>query len=164
MDPEKPVRNTAALRRRNKAVVLQMLEAFNKQDTEIVTKLLHPNVRSRTKNLLNPEMQRMPVADRVRLEMINDYNTFPDGHFEVRDIVAEENKVILHWTFTGTHKGELFGRQATGRQVNLVGHEIVTLDRGRIIDHTDDHAMTLLDMLGQLGMLDQEMQQRLGIR
>jgi len=158
------IRNTAALRKRNKAVVLQMLEAFNKGDTKVVARLLHPDVQSRTKHPLNPEMDRMAVADRVQLEMLHDRKAFPDGRFEVKELIAEENKVILHWTFTGTHTGELFDRQATGRKVNLVGHEIIELDRGRIIRHTDDHALTLLDMLSQLRMLDTAMQDKLGLR
>jgi len=34
---------------------------------------------------------------------------FPDFHNRVEELVAEGDKVVARLTYTGTHRGELFG-------------------------------------------------------
>jgi len=48
-------------------------------------------------------------------------NGFPDGHFTLEDVLAEEGRVVARWTFRATHKGELFGIPATGRPITIAG-------------------------------------------
>ena len=38
-----------------------------------------------------------------------------DFVFSVDDVIAEDDKVVLRWTQTGTHVGPLFGMPATNR-------------------------------------------------
>jgi steroid delta-isomerase-like uncharacterized protein len=156
------------VQKKNKAVVLQMLDAFNKANTDIVPRLLSPNVRSDSKFPLRPELERAPVPQRVQEEIKHDHQAFPDTNFTVKEIVAEGDKVILIWQMTGTHQGELFGRPATGRKVSVEGYEVVQISNGRIIRHTDNHAkQTTLELLGQLGpdwISDPEFLGPMGIR
>ena len=44
-------------------------------------------------------------------------STFPDFHNEVREVVAEEQRVALRLRCSGRHDGELFGIAATGRSI-----------------------------------------------
>jgi steroid delta-isomerase-like uncharacterized protein len=76
---------------------------------------------------------------------------FPDTHMEVEDQVAEEDKVVTRWTATGTHKGELMGMPATGKQVRISGITINRLEGGQIVEEwaTFDQ----LGMLQQLGAI-----------
>jgi predicted ester cyclase len=149
---------------RNKDVVRQMLNAFNTGNPEVVRTLLHPEITSAATHPLNPEMDEHPVPERVRQEIMLNHRTFPDIHFEEEELVAEGDKVILRWRMTGTHRGPLFGRAATGRRITAVGHEIVTLQDGLIIGHVDDHANTRLQVLSELRWLDGEMLGRLGLQ
>ncbi len=43
---------------------------------------------------------------------------FPDIVAQVDDMVAEGDRVVAYWSFTGTHQGELMGFPATGRKVS----------------------------------------------
>jgi predicted ester cyclase len=59
----------------------------------------------------------------------------PDLKATVLDQVAEENKVMTHWVFEGTHTAPLFDKPATGNPVRL---EAVTIDRiedGKVVEH-----------------------------
>jgi len=53
------------------------------------------------------------------------YNTyvtaFPDCQITIDDMVAEGDKVVVRWTATGTHRGELAGITATGKRISLPG-------------------------------------------
>jgi steroid delta-isomerase-like uncharacterized protein len=42
---------------------------------------------------------------------------FPDIHWVVEEMVAEGDKVVTRFTWTGTHRGEFLGVPATGRSV-----------------------------------------------
>src|SRR5712691_1949417 len=60
----------ASVQDRNKAVVMQMLEAFNKRDPSVVPKLLAPTARSASTFPGNPQMTKMPVQKRLREEIL----------------------------------------------------------------------------------------------
>jgi C-1 hydroxylase len=157
---------------RNKAVVMQMLEAFNKRDPSVVPKLIAPKLQSKSSFPGNPELTKMPVARRLQQEITRTAGggatgpiAFPDGQYKVKELMAEGNKVILIWEMTGTHSGELFGRQATGRKITVSGYEVVELQNGKMVSHYDNHGtQTVLEVLGKLGMLDREMVDMLGLQ
>ena len=44
-------------------------------------------------------------------------SAFPDFHNEVREVVAEEQRVAVRLRCSGRHDGELFGIAATGRSI-----------------------------------------------
>ena len=43
---------------------------------------------------------------------------FSDEQWKLVDMVAENNKVAVHWNLTGTHDGEFFGVKPTGGKIN----------------------------------------------
>ena len=57
---------------------------------------------------------------------------FPDFHNRVEELVAEGDKVVARLTYTGTHRGELFGIRPTGRSVTYAGVAIFRITEGRI--------------------------------
>ena len=46
---------------------------------------------------------------------------FPDFHNHVEDLIAEDDRVVARLTYTGTHRGELFGIGPTGRRISYAG-------------------------------------------
>ena len=59
---------------------------------------------------------------------------FPDLKVTTDFLVAEGDKVVHHWTATGTHKGELVGIPATGKQIEMTGIAIVRIAGGKIAE------------------------------
>jgi steroid delta-isomerase-like uncharacterized protein len=53
-------------------------------------------------------------------------SAFPDLHFSVEEQIAEDNKVLTRFEWTGTHRGDFLGVPATGRSVKVWG---MVLDR-----------------------------------
>jgi steroid delta-isomerase-like uncharacterized protein len=75
---------------------------------------------------------------------------FPDLYFSVDEQIAEGDKVVTRFEWTGTHQGEFLGVAATGRSVKVWGVVIDRLDSGRIKD-----TRIIMDTLGlmmQLGV------------
>lgn len=75
---------------------------------------------------------------------------FPDLEFTIEDQIAEGDKVVVRWTARGTHDGEYFGIQPTGRAGVITGMEV--------LQFTDGKATTCWGETDQLGLL-----QRLGV-
>jgi steroid delta-isomerase-like uncharacterized protein len=59
---------------------------------------------------------------------------FPDFHNYVEELVAEGDQVVARLTYTGTHRGELFGIPPTGRVASYAGVAIFRLAGSRIVE------------------------------
>lgn len=76
---------------------------------------------------------------------------FPDIHWTPEEMVAEGDKVVTRFTWTGTHRGDFLGVPATGKSVSVKGVVIDQLEGGKI-----SNSRILMDTLGlmqQLGVL-----------
>ncbi|WP_299428509.1 ester cyclase [uncultured Meiothermus sp.] len=79
---------------------------------------------------------------------------YPDAHLQIEQLIAEGDQGAMHWTFTGTHKGELMGIPATGKSVRISGMERWRFDgQSRLVE-----GWAVFDQLGmmqQLGAIPQ---------
>jgi len=75
---------------------------------------------------------------------------FPDLRFDVNDMIAERNEVVIHWTAHGTHKGQFLGLAPTNRSASVAGTSIYRFDGGKIVEQWSD--WNLLSLMEQLGL------------
>ncbi len=61
-------------------------------------------------------------------------SAIPDARYEVDDIIAENDKVVVRWRLLGTHKGRYQGITPTGRAVTLKGIAIYRIDSSQLIE------------------------------
>lgn len=59
---------------------------------------------------------------------------FPDFHNKIDMLIAENDTVAARLTYTGTHRGELFGIQPTGRPITYAGVGIFRIAAGIIVE------------------------------
>ena len=78
-------------------------------------------------------------------------SAFPDGKYDCDDIVAEGDKVVGRYHFTGTHEGDFLGIAPTGRKVKIEGICIFKIRDARLVDMWVVNDM--LGLLQQLGAL-----------
>lgn len=57
---------------------------------------------------------------------------FPDFHNRIEELIAEGDRVVARLTYTGTHRGELFGIGPSGRRVSYAGVALFRVVDGRI--------------------------------
>jgi steroid delta-isomerase-like uncharacterized protein len=60
-------------------------------------------------------------------------SVFPDFHNHIEELVAEGEKVAARLTYTGTHRGELFGFPGTGRKISYQGLALFAFREGKIV-------------------------------
>jgi predicted ester cyclase len=77
---------------------------------------------------------------------------FPDLHFDVREILAEGDRVVTRWHLTGTHSGiDYMGKKASGAKFAVDGVSIDTIKDGIVLDGFD--AWDALGFREQLGLI-----------
>jgi predicted ester cyclase len=76
---------------------------------------------------------------------------FSDLHYQIEDIVAEGDKVVLRVSESELHTGELLGIPVTGKRVNYTSIHILRIANGRIVEHwREQDTMSLMQQLGAI--------------
>jgi len=78
-------------------------------------------------------------------------DAFPDLHFEILNQVAEGDKVVTHWTASGTHKGEFKGIPPTGNKVTFTAMDIDRIVDGKAVECWSN--VDELSLMQQLGVI-----------
>lgn len=75
---------------------------------------------------------------------------FPDLRFIIADTIAEGSEVVLHWTLSGTQKGEFLGIPPTNQCALIAGTSIFRIEEGKIAEIWNN--WNLLSLMQQLGV------------
>ena len=76
---------------------------------------------------------------------------FSDQRFEVHRTVEEGDTVVVHFTHTGRHVGEIMGLAPTGRTFSYDHIHILRFEDGKVVEHWGIHDH--LSFMLQLGAL-----------
>ena len=141
-DPGDPEANKAILRR-----VLE--EVLNQKNLDLADEFYATSYVNHIPP--NPEI-RGPEGFKQLFAM--QFAAFPDFHLTAEDIIAEGDKVVTRWTFTGTHEGELMGLPPTGKKVMVTGMVINRFADGKIVEDWENY--DILGLMQQLTAPDTE--------
>ena len=112
-----------------KAVVRRYYEeVWNGWSERALEELLSPDLvfRGSIGTLVEGIARFKQYRERIR-------SAFPDFHNHIDELVAEGDKVAAQLTYTGTHRGELFGFPGTGRKIRYQGLAVFHLGEGKIV-------------------------------
>jgi predicted ester cyclase len=79
-------------------------------------------------------------------------NAFPDIHITIKDMIAEDDRVVIRYIFTGTHQTEFWGIPPTGKSVEINGVWIHRPANHRIVEGRDWGLMDIYGMMKQPGV------------
>lgn len=95
----------------------------------------------------------LAAPDDIRAYFSNLFAAIPDWRFEVRDMIAEGDKVAVHWQASGTFDGteKLEGFAPNGRSIEMRGLDILTVEDAKIVStFAYTNAMELARQIGAL--------------
>ena len=76
---------------------------------------------------------------------------FPNRKTKIDDIFATDDKVVVRWTVTGTHKGDLKDIATTNSNFKITGISVYHFTNGKITEvHQSWDRLGLLEQLGQV--------------
>ena len=85
----------------------------------------------------------VPFMERLR-------GAFPDIQMTIEDAFGAEDRVVVRWSGTMTHRGDHLGMAATGKAVRMTGITILRIRDGKIVEGWDNWDQ--LAMLKQIGV------------
>ena len=125
----------------NKRIIQRLYkEVLRDWNLSVVDELVAPQFRSHDwpeGGPTGPEAFRKYYSNVIR-------SVLPDARYEVDDIIAEGDKVVVRWRLLGTHKGKFQNIAPTGKFVALKGIAIYRLHDGQLVERwvvTDLHAL-----------------------
>lgn len=120
--------NAAALQyttEKNKQVVEKLYEqAFNKKNLDLVPELI-------AEDYVGAQGERGPQGFQATFVLL--FKAFPDIHYEIEDLLAEGDKVVIRWRWQGTHSGNFREYPPTGKTITNNGMAIFQLRDYKII-------------------------------
>jgi len=78
-------------------------------------------------------------------------HAFPDSKWSVEEQIAEGNKVLTRFIWSGTHHGEFLGIPATNRAIRIWGMVIDRFEDGKV--QSTRILLDTLSMMQQLGVI-----------
>lgn len=86
----------------------------------------------------------------------NLFAAFPDWHFEILDLVADDEKAGVRWRATGTFDGDarFEGLIPNGASIDVTGFDLLTIRDGRI--RRNEAYLNGVELAQQLGVLPPE--------
>ena len=116
-------------REENIAALKQAADRFKARDLEGHLKLYSPSVSHH-----GFSKRVRPGVAGLREHYNGLLKGFPDVRIDTDDILAEGEKVLHRFRFSGTHKGEFLGFPATGKLVHATGVQIHLFQQGLAIE------------------------------
>jgi steroid delta-isomerase-like uncharacterized protein len=108
----------------NKRDVRRLFETFNQGDLTPIDQLVGPEYAG-------AQGDRGPDGFKAVVRGLR--TAFPDLHYTIDEIMAEEDRVAVRWHWTGTHQGPFRAFAATGRSVSNSGAGIFQVVGGKIV-------------------------------
>jgi len=130
----------------NKSVVRRLFEdVWNKGSMPVADELFAPTYAHHDSS--TPDVGRGPESEKKRATL---YRTaFPDVRFTIEDLIAEGETVTARWSCRGTHKGDLNGIAATGKQFSITGVSNARFTNGKMVEGwVNWDALGLMQQLG----------------
>lgn len=132
----------------NKAIVKRLVDEFwNKGNLGVADELFADNYVYHTTSI--PGTPRGPEGIKKYAAAVR--TAVPDAYLQIDDMVAEGDKVVLRWTFSGTHRGTWRRIAPTGNRVAVTGTSITRFEGGKCVEewvNADD-----LGLMQQIGVV-----------
>jgi predicted ester cyclase len=132
---------TMSTSEKNKQVVQKLYEqGLNKKNFDILKELISDDYVG---------FQGMKGAAGFWEPVLFVFKAIPDAHYNLQDIVAEGNKVSIHWKLQGIQTGTLRNIEPTGKTIVNEGMAVFELKDEKIV-----RSQVLTDRLGFLQSLE----------
>ena len=109
----------------NKAIVRSFIEAYNNRSLDFLD-FVAPDYIDHEKNIGRDGLKQLFAMG---------LTAFPDWHESIEDIIAEEDKVWVRLTYTGTHRGEFMGLTPTGKKITSKAVDIYRIVNGKLSEY-----------------------------
>ncbi|MDX6667101.1 MAG: hypothetical protein QOK04_481 [Solirubrobacteraceae bacterium] len=140
-------------------VARSYIEAVGRRDRNAQLEWYAPEATGRIFGVMGPVSR-----DEVKAYFEQLFDAAPDFKLEILDVIAQDDRAVVHWHATGTLSGDrpFMGIEAHGAKIDLEGMDRIEVADGKVarVDAFTDN-MTLARQIGMLPPQDSPGEQRL---
>jgi steroid delta-isomerase-like uncharacterized protein len=139
-------RAQAEVEEQNKALMRKSFEEWNKGNSEFFMEATTPDYV-----LYSPSGNPNPMSREEAVKNVKMFwKGFPDISFNIEELIAVGDKIIVRFITRGTHTGEFMGIPATGQKIEFSGIIISRIENGKFVEEWEE--MDIMGLMQQLGM------------
>jgi steroid delta-isomerase-like uncharacterized protein len=132
----------------NKAIIRQLIEELiNQNNLSLGEQLMAADIIEHEE--LPPGIPTGIEGTKIMFTML--HNAFPDFKATINDLIAEDDKVVVFMTWTGTQHGEWMGLPPSGKPMSINVMDIFRVADGKLVEHWG--MMDSMAMMQQLGAI-----------
>ena len=125
-------------------------EVWNKRRSEAIDEMFATDGIAHGLEPLGRKPLPGPVAFRNFWERF--CGAFPDLRVKVEDVIGEDDKTAVRFSFQGTHRGNHLGAPPTGKVIAATGMALIRWRNGQIVEGWNEFdAMGLFQQIGAPG-------------
>jgi steroid delta-isomerase-like uncharacterized protein len=131
----------------NEAVVRRFYEEMNNgRKNELA-----PELFTADHELHDPQIAGPGKGPQAMADVVSVYQKGVDGHWEIEDIFSTGDKVVVRWTGSGTHVGEVNGIPPTNKKIQVDAISIHRMADNKIAETWE--VWDTLTFLQQIGVV-----------
>ena len=130
----------------NEAVVRRFYEQMNNErKNDLAAELFTED------HVMHDPQAPAGIGPQGMADLVSVYQTGVEGHWEIEELFSAGDKVIVRWTGSGTHVGEVNGIPPTGKKLSIDAISIHQLRDGKIAETWE--VWDTLGFLQQIGVV-----------
>lgn len=131
----------------NRNIALRFIQVWGDGDLDMIEQLAASSL-----SVNYPIMSKTVQGSRIfRKVMENFRSAFPDSRLIADEVIAEGDKVVIRWSFSGTHQGTLLNLPASGKTVKWTGITIYRIIDRKVVEERGEE--DFLGFLRQIGVV-----------
>jgi steroid delta-isomerase-like uncharacterized protein len=133
----------------NKAIARRFIQVWGDGNLDVIEELAAPSLIVRY-----PTIHQVIQSSREFRHVLAGFRSaFPDSAIRVEEEIAEGEKVVIRWSFSGTHKGSIMGIPATDKKVTWTGITIYRIVDGKVVEEQGEE--DIAGFFRQVGLVRQ---------
>ena len=127
----------------HKAAIRRVFEGHRKRNLDAIDELFAEDFVNHS-----PMIGCAPDRKGLKDSFLRSFEAFPDIQYTLNDQIAEGDKVVTHFTMTGTHNGPFLGIQPTGNTFEVSSITITRHEGNKLVERWNvTDALSLLQQL-----------------
>lgn len=115
----------------NTDIIKRTVDLINQRRLAQLAELTHPHFKRHDMAGALPEVSGTDGPVNL-VQMV--LSGIPDIHYEIEQIVAQNDRVVVQLRGTGTHRGKFLGVPGTGKRIEWNGINIYRFEDGKVIE------------------------------
>lgn len=112
-------------------IIKRLVDIVNQQKLSQLAELTHPDFKRHDLAGALPEVSGISGAVDLTQMVLR---AIPDIHYEIKQLVAKDDRVVVQLRGTGTHRGEFLGTAGTGKRLEWNAINIYRFKDGKAVE------------------------------